>query len=138
MAIIDTRDLEKELQELLEASDCSACGGTGEKGDDECEKCGGTGHPEEADDMPDDDPDKERASDIEAAREEISEWEFGEQLIPDDEFEDYARQLAEDIGAISSDAQWPLSYIDWSRAADALRMDYSPITIGDDEYLYRA
>lgn len=58
-------------------------------------------------------------------------------LIRESDFEDYAEQLAEDIGAISREPQWPLQYIDWEKAADALRMDYSSITIDGTEYLYR-
>jgi hypothetical protein len=139
--IIDTRDLEKELNDLLEACECSTCGGTGEKPgtDDDCETCGGTGHAETADDMPDDDPDKSRAVSIEEAREEIAEWHSGETLIADDEsFTEYAQQLAEDLGVISSDAQWPLYCIDWERAARDLRADYSLIEIDGTDYLYRS
>lgn len=62
----------------------------------------------------------------------------GVTIIRDDDFEDYARELAEDIGAIQSDAGWPMDYIDWERAADALKMDYSSITLGGYEYWVRA
>jgi len=48
-----------------------------------------------------------------------------ETLIPDDEFEDYARELAYDIGAISREAPWPQSCIDWEAAADALQVDFT-------------
>lgn len=59
-------------------------------------------------------------------------------LIPDSEFEDYARELAEDIGAIDREAAWPLTYIDWSAAAHALRMDYTCVTYDDADYLIRS
>lgn len=55
-------------------------------------------------------------------------------LVLDDYFEDYAEQLASDIGAISDDAGWPLSFIDWSAAADALRQDYTSFTYDGHEY----
>lgn len=42
-----------------------------------------------------------------------------------DSREDFAQELAEDIGAIPDDAAWPNSYIDWERAARDLFMDYS-------------
>lgn len=58
-------------------------------------------------------------------------------LVAEDDFEEYAEQLAEDIGAISSDAGWPLSYIDWSAAADALRIDYTTVTYRGEDYLAR-
>lgn len=56
-------------------------------------------------------------------------------LIPEDEFEDYARELAEDIGAISPDAQWPVYCIDWSQAARDLAQDYSLVAF-DNAYYY--
>lgn len=61
-------------------------------------------------------------------------WRYGETLIRDDCFEDYARELAEDIGAIDPDASWPNTFIDWEAAADALKMDYTSIRIGEVEY----
>ena len=42
-----------------------------------------------------------------------SEWDDGLTLISESYFEDYAQELAEDIGAISRDTQWPLNCIDW-------------------------
>lgn len=68
----------------------------------------------------------------------ISDWEHGAQLIREDRFEDYARQLAEDIGAIKSDADWPSSYIDWPRAAEALQVDYSHVGFLGHAYLVRS
>jgi antirestriction protein len=40
-----------------------------------------------------------------------------------DSEEDFAQQLAEDIGAIPADAQWPNNCIDWEQAARDLFMD---------------
>ncbi|MCC6311377.1 MAG: hypothetical protein IT345_10725 [Trueperaceae bacterium] len=56
-------------------------------------------------------------------------WTYGEGLIDESYFEAYAQELAEDIGAINRDASWPLSYIYWPAAADALKMDYTGIDI---------
>jgi hypothetical protein len=56
---------------------------------------------------------------------EVSDWSYGKTFIADDYFEDYARELADDIGAIDRDAIWPLTYIDWVAAADALKQDYT-------------
>ncbi len=58
-------------------------------------------------------------------------------MIPEDEFEDYARELAEDIGAISKDTQWPATCIDWEQAANELRHDYSEVEVNGVTYLYR-
>lgn len=59
-------------------------------------------------------------------------------LIADDYFQDYARELAEEIGAIPSDYSWPASHIDWKAAADALRMDYTNYTYGGVQYWGRS
>ena len=56
-------------------------------------------------------------------------WHHGETLIADSYFEEYARQLADDIGAVDSDASWPASYIDWKAAAEALQMDYTAVEL---------
>jgi len=64
-------------------------------------------------------------------------WLHGEALIADHYFETYARELAEDIGAIGRDLAWPACHIDWEAAADALRMDYTSVTFGETEYWIR-
>lgn len=66
--------------------------------------------------------------------ESVPDWQYGETFIRDDYFETYARELAEDIGAISPDAQWPLNHIDWEGAAQALLMDYSQYEYNGDTY----
>lgn len=58
-------------------------------------------------------------------------------LIHEDHFEDHARELAEDIGAVDRDATWPNNCIDWSAAADQLRYDYSEIDVEGTTYYYR-
>lgn len=64
--------------------------------------------------------------------------EYGAGLIRDTYFTEYAQELAEDIGAISKDLQWPLMHIDWEAAADALKMDYSPVDFDGVEYWVRS
>lgn len=58
-------------------------------------------------------------------------------LIADSYFEDYARQFAEDIGAVGRGMSWPLGHIDWEAAAEALQMDYTCIDYGGVDYWYR-
>jgi hypothetical protein len=58
-------------------------------------------------------------------------------LIRDSYFEDYARELAEDIGAVPTDYSWPASHIDWEAAADALQQDYTTVEYGDVTYWYQ-
>lgn len=64
-------------------------------------------------------------------------WEYGEYLIRDSYFEEYAEQLADDIGAIDQTAGWPLTYIDWERAAEALQQDYTAVDYGGVIYWVR-
>ncbi|RJQ46850.1 MAG: hypothetical protein C4534_02050 [Gaiellales bacterium] len=52
-------------------------------------------------------------------------------------FAEYARELAEDIGAISGDLQWPLDHIDWDAAAEQLKSDYTELEIEGSTYLFR-
>lgn len=58
-------------------------------------------------------------------------------LIRDSYFTEYAQELAEDIGAISSEHSWPLNCIDWKQAADELLVDYAAVMFDGIEYYYR-
>lgn len=64
-------------------------------------------------------------------------WPYGATLIHEDYFTTYAQEMAEDIGAIDRDAGWPYQYIDWDRAADALKMDYMPVEFDGQTYYVR-
>jgi hypothetical protein len=65
-------------------------------------------------------------------------FEHGEALIRDSYFEDYARELAEDIGAIDPRASWPLNCIDWEQAASELKTDYTCAEFDGITYWMRA
>jgi hypothetical protein len=65
-------------------------------------------------------------------------WEYGETLIRDSYFEDYAQELAEDIGAINKDATWPNDCIDWKKAASELQYDYMQVNFDGVDYWIRA
>lgn len=68
----------------------------------------------------------------------IADWQYGETFISYDHFEQYAQELAEDIGAVNPDAAWPLGYIDWERAAAELRMDYTSFEFRGTTYWARS
>ena len=59
-------------------------------------------------------------------------------MILEDDFEDYARQLADDLGAIPDENRWPCTCIDWERAARELAMDYTSVEYQGDTYLVRS
>jgi hypothetical protein len=65
------------------------------------------------------------------------EWEDGVTLIRDSYFEEYAQELAEDIGAIGRDNQWPLYCIDWEWAARELQVDYTSVDFDGVTYWMR-
>lgn len=80
---------------------------------------------------------------LETLRDEIGERrgkisDEGGPFIHENDFEDYARELAEDIGAIDPNAGWPLGCIDWDKAADELKMDYTSVDWEGVTYYYRA
>lgn len=58
-------------------------------------------------------------------------------FIADHHFQEYAQELAEDIGAIDKAANWPNNCIDWERAARELQSDYSSVEIDGTTYWYR-
>lgn len=80
---------------------------------------------------------QDELTELEALSEEVSEWSSGNQLIPEDDFEDYCKELCEDIGDIPRD--FP-SYIviDWESTAQNLKADYSEIEYQGTTYLYRS
>lgn len=66
-----------------------------------------------------------------------SDWAYGETLIRDSYFEEYAQELAEDVGAINHEATWPNTCIDWEQAARELRMDYTSVDFDGVTYWVR-
>ncbi len=80
---------------------------------------------------------------LESLRDEIGESrgkinDEGGPFVHENDFRDYAMELAEETGAISRDAAWPYTCIDWDRATDELKMDYSVVTWDGVDYLYRS
>jgi len=63
-------------------------------------------------------------------------WDDGIHFIKEYEFEDYARELAED-SYISEDNNPLLNYIDWERWARDVQMDYSEVEFEGTTYYYR-
>lgn len=66
-----------------------------------------------------------------------SDYKHGEILIRDDYFQEYAQQLAEDIGAIDKNSKWPNSCIDWEKAAEELQQDYTSAEFDGVTYWFR-
>lgn len=66
-----------------------------------------------------------------------ADWQHGVTLIRDSYFEEYAEELAHDIGAIDRNAAWPMSCIDWEQAARELKMDYTSVDFDGVTYWVR-
>ena len=121
MSYLDTRELAErlsELEDLAEEAERVSEDGTAENlsADEEAE-----------------------LAELQSLRDDIgSEWDYGATLIPVSMFEEYARELADDIGAIPSDAGWPTYCIDWERAANDLAMDYTEVTYQGTDYYVRS
>ncbi len=122
--LIDSRDVIErieELEEMLPADASEVMPGTGE----ELQNI------------------REELATLKALEEQASDyapdWEYGEILIRDSYFQDYAEQLAEDIGAIDTTKNygWPLNCIDWEQAARDLQMDYTAVDFDGVTYWVR-
>jgi hypothetical protein len=75
----------------------------------------------------------------EEASEYAADWQYGEALIRDSYFQEYAEELAEDCGMIQSDlaGRWPYTCIDWEQAARELQRDYTSVDFDGVTYWIR-
>jgi hypothetical protein len=64
-------------------------------------------------------------------------WKYGETLIRDSYFEEYAEETARDTGMISGTETWPLNCIDWEEAAELLKEDYFSVDFDGVTYWIR-
>lgn len=58
-------------------------------------------------------------------------------FIRDSHFTEYARQLADDMGQLKQDLNWPYNCIDWEEAASQLQQDYTSVTWDGVDYWFR-
>ena len=57
----------------------------------------------------------------------LPDWAYGIGLIRDSYFNEYAMDLAEELGCLADVRHWPATCIDWDQAARDLQMDYSSV-----------
>lgn len=67
-----------------------------------------------------------------------SDWKYGEAVINDDYFEEYAKDLAHDCCDMGKAEDWPFRCIDWEAAADELKKDYCGIEYDGVTYWVRS
>ena len=70
--------------------------------------------------------------------EESPDWKYGEALIRDSYFTEYAQELTGEIGVVYTDATWPNNHIDWDAAASELKFDYYTIDYDGVSYWMRS
>lgn len=76
-------------------------------------------------------------AELEELESEVSEWSDGNTLIPESEFTDYCRELLEDCGDIPKNLPHYV-VVNWDATADNIKADYSTVNFQGETYLYRA
>ena len=65
-------------------------------------------------------------------------WPYGETLIRDSYFTEYAEELCKDIGALPSELPWYIAdHIDWEGVARSLQADYMNVEFDEVTYWIR-
>ena len=72
---------------------------------------------------------------IDELEEEISEFSFGETLIPEDDFTEYCKDMVEDY--LYNVPDFIKDNINWDGVASDLEVDYSSVTYQGESYLVR-
>lgn len=124
--VLDSRDIIARIEELESERDAYDAEQTD------------ADHADWSTDCPDDASELAALIALQEEAEGYSDWKHGATLIRDTCFEDYAQQIAEDVGAIDPSATWPLNCIDWERAARELRMDYTSVDFDGVTYWVRS
>lgn len=152
--ILDSRDIIARIEYLEERRD-EECNWFENNGTEPAWCCNthmydGTGDYPATGEHPEDCPSKDEALD-EDEREELEEltalakegenyapdWQYGETMIRDDYFTEYAEELAEDLGYLNREARWPSNHIDWEAAAEELKEDCTEVQFGSETYWLR-
>ena len=135
MDVLDSRDLQERIEELeTELEELTEELEAAEEENDEAAISDARQAVEEWKDE-----NQEELDELLAMRDECGpEWKYGVAFIAEEDFEEYAQDLASDLyGEEIRNAYWPFDCIDWEKAADALRMDYSSIDYQGTTYLFR-
>jgi hypothetical protein len=134
--VIDSRDIIERIEYLsvYDYQVCPECSCT--FGDIHNEGCS---EPEPVDNLTEED--KEELKILDALQDQCegyaSDWRHGATLIRDSYFKEYAQELAEDLGMINHTWSWPYTCIDWERAADELKQDYTEVDYDGVAYWVR-
>jgi len=129
MGYLDTRDLQARLEELeSEREDFQNTVNDAEEGEEKQTA------QEELNVW-----DAENLEELEALRElkdEVSEWDDGNTLIPEEDWIDYVQELLIDTGDLPRNIPWYIE-IDWDRTAFNIAQDYGEVDYLGTTYFYR-
>lgn len=73
---------------------------------------------------------------LEKEASESPDWSYGETLIRDSYFAEYAQEMAEEVETIPE--CWPFNCIDWKQAAEELKYDYFQVDFDGVKYWIRS
>lgn len=125
--VIDSRDVIERIEELESVRDAAE------------EAASVEGHSFGAEPFGADE--REELAALEKLAEEASgyapDWQHGATLIRDSYFEEYARELAEELCLVDENTVWPHSCIDWKQATRELQMDYTAVDFDGVTYWIR-
>ena len=82
--------------------------------------------------------DFEHIDEINELEDEITEFSFGETLIPNDDFTEYCKDMVEDCYNLKDVPDFIKDNINWEGVASDLGVDYSNVTYQGVSYLVRA
>lgn len=129
MEYLDTRDLQERLEELEgERTDLREAVDDAE-GEEEKQ----TAH-EELDVWEGDNLDELEA--LWKLKDEVSEWDDGNTLVPEDEWIDYVEEVLKDCGDLPPEIPWYIE-IDWEKTAENIAQDYRTVDYLGTTYYYR-
>lgn len=147
---LDTRDLNKRLDELTEKQDNIAAAKEeleelkeelASAGDEEKEELEEKIIDKESDieslESDFDKDEQEELAELENLESEISEWRHGETLIHEDNWINYVKEILEDYGDTPMNLPWYV-VINWEETAETLKSDYSEIEYQGSTYYYRS
>ena len=129
MGYLDTRDLQARLEELeSEREDFQNTVNDAEEGEEKQTA------QEELDSWEGD-----NLEELEALRElkdEVSEWDDGNTLIPEEDWIDYVEEMLQDCGYLPRNLPWYIE-IDWEKTAENIAQDYGTVDYLGTTYYYR-
>ena len=135
MDVLDSRDLQERIEEL--ETELEALTEDLEAAEEENDEAAIRDAQQTIEEWKDEN--QEELDELLAMKDECGpEWKYGVAFIAEEDFEEYAQDLASDLyGEEIRNASWPFDCIDWEKAADSLRMDYSVIDYQGTTYLFR-